>query len=143
MNLIARLRGEGDFETAGQVVHYGTVATFIGGIVVAAIFAGVARQLLSVISFSYAEPVLDLGLSALYAWAAGLPAVVLQAPVTGALLGMHQFVRLALLATLWYGAGRDGRGGQWAISFLPSLPSPRCRLPTTLPLSPPPPPLPF
>ncbi|KAG8457010.1 hypothetical protein KFE25_004409 [Diacronema lutheri] len=101
MNLIARLRGEGDFETAGQVVHYGTVATFIGGIVVAAIFAGVARQLLSVISFSYAEPVLDLGLSALYAWAAGLPAVVLQAPVTGALLGMHQFVRLALLATLW------------------------------------------
>lgn len=101
MNLVAKLRGEGELRTAGLFIHYGTVATFLSGVLVALVYAGIGRKLLALISFAYAEEVLDLGLTALYAWAAGLPAVVMQSPVTGALLGMHEFLRLVVVIFAW------------------------------------------
>lgn len=54
-----------------------------------------------VLAYSYADEIVDLGLSPLYALALGLPAVIMQSPVTGALLGMHQFVRIAVSLAFW------------------------------------------
>lgn len=48
MNLVAKLRGAGDFATAGIFVHYGTVSTLIGGCVVAGLLCAVGRPLLTV-----------------------------------------------------------------------------------------------
>lgn len=53
------------------------------------------------LAYSYADEIVDLGLSPLYALALGLPAVIMQSPVTGALLGMHQFIRIAVSLAFW------------------------------------------